>query len=306
VQGAAQAMGSLWITDVRRMIRIRMGRKAQSMKRSRLEAFNQMFGYKPIIGMVHLPPLPGAPFYDDKGISDVIDYAVQEGLKLQKGGVSAIEVENYLDASYFPGTVGPELVAAMSIITHEVRKVVDIPLGVCVLADPVASIAVAHAAKAEFIRATFFTEASVDVSGLVLGRPHEILRYRKFLDPSIKIFADVHIKHSAPLAPRPIEQSAYDMAYFLADGIIISGKHTGFPTNIEDVRVVKEAVADVPILIGSGVNVTTAPELLGIADGAIVGSTLKVEGDAKNPVDPERVRKIIRTVETIRANTRKA
>ncbi|MDD4337373.1 MAG: BtpA/SgcQ family protein, partial [Firmicutes bacterium] len=126
------------------------------------------------------------------------------------------------------------------------------------------------------------------------------------LDPSIKIFADVHIKHSAPLAPRPIEQSAYDMAYFLADGIIISGKHTGFPTDIEDVRVVKEAVADVPILIGSGVNLTTAPELLGIADGAIVGSTLKVEGDAKNPVDPERVRKMMKTVETIRANTRRA
>lgn len=272
------------------------------MKQSRLDAFNDQFGYKAIVGMIHLPPLPGAPLYDGTGLSSIVDYAVAEAAKLQAGKVSAIEIENYLDASYFPGTVGPELVAAMSIIANEVRKTVSLPVGICILADPIASIAVAHSVGAQFIRATFFTEASVDVSGLVLGRPHEILRYRKFLDPSVKIFADVHIKHSAPLAPRPIEQSAYDAAYFLADAIIISGKHTGFPTSVADVRAVKQAVSDVPILIGSGLRPDSIDELLSIADGAIVGSTFKIDGKAENCVDPKRVDQMMAAVERVRRN----
>lgn len=272
--------------------------------RSRLEVFNEMFGYKPIIGMVHLPPLPGSPLYDGNGISSVIEYAIDEARKLEASGVNGVEIENYLDASYFPGSVGPELVASMAVVGHEVRKAVKLPLGICVLADPMASIAVAHIAKAEFIRATVFTEASVDVSGVILGRPHEVLRYRKFLDPSIKIFADVHIKHSAPLAPRPIEESAYDAAYFLADAVIISGKHTGFPTPTRDVRAVKEVLPDVPVLVGSGLNVDTVEELFRFADGAIVGTSLKVGGKSENPVDPKRVQELMAAV--AKARGRKA
>ncbi len=268
--------------------------------RPRLEAFNEMFGYKPVIGMIHLPPLPGSPLYDGNGVSSVIDYAIDEARKLEAGGVNGVEIENYLDASYFPGSVGPELVAAMAVVGHEVRRAVKLPLGICVLADPMASIAVAHVAKAEFIRATVFTEASVDVSGVIFGRPHEILRYRKFLDPSIKIFADVHIKHSAPLAPRPIEESAYDAAYFLADAVIISGKHTGFPTPTRDVRAVKEVLPDVPVLVGSGLNVDTVEELFRFADGAIVGTSLKVGGKSENPVDPKQVEELVAAVAKIR------
>ena len=273
--------------------------------KSRLTAFNEMFGHKAIIGMVHLPPLPGSPLYDDKGISSTIEFAMDEARKLQDGGVDAIEIENYLDASYFPDAVGPELVSAMAIIAHEVRKVTDIPMGICILADPTAGLAVAHAIRAQFVRATFFTEASVDVSGLVLARPHQLLRYRKFLDPSVKIFADVHIKHSAPLAPRPIEKSAYDAAYFQADAVIISGKHTGFPTRMDDVRAVKRVLPEVPVLIGSGLRQSSAAEFLEVADGAIVGSSLKQDGDAANPVDCERVRSLMEVVRRVR-ETREA
>lgn len=268
---------------------------------TRLESFNAMFGSKPVIGMIHLPPLPGSPLYDGGGIASVIGYAVDEARKLERNGVQGLEAENFLDASYFPGTVGPELVSAMSIIAHEVRKAVRVPLGICILADPIACIAVAHAVRAEFIRATVFTEASVDVSGLVLGRPHEILRYRKFLDPSIKIFADVYIKHSAPLARRSIQESAYDAAYFLADAVLISGKHTGMLTPIEDVKAAKEVLPDVPVLVGSGFNCKSAPELLQYADGAIVGTSLKVDGKSENPVDERRVRELVEAVKARRA-----
>jgi len=267
---------------------------------NRLDKFTSLFGHKPIIGMVHLPALPGSPLYEGNGIGSIIELAIEEALKLEQGGVNGIEIENYLDASYYPGTVGPELVSAMAIIAHEIRKRVHLPLGICVLADPIASIAIAHAVKAEFIRATVFTEAVVDVSGLIVGRPHEILRYRKFLDNSVKIFADVQIKHSAPLAPRPIAESAYDAAYFLADAVIISGKHTGFPTPVMDVKTAKEVLPDVPVLVGSGLNTENINELFMYADGGIVGTFLKYEGRSENRIDPERVRRLTEAAKRFR------
>jgi len=268
---------------------------------TKLQEFKDLFNAeKPIIGMIHLKPLPGSPIYDGEGLKKVLDAALEDAEALLKGGVNGIEVENYNDPSYFPDKAPSETIASMAIIAYELRKAFpDIILGICVLADPESSIAIAHVSKAQFIRATFFTEAAVDVSGLVIRKPHAILRYRKFLDPSIKIFADVHIKHSAPLAARPIEESAYDAAYFLADAVIISGKHTGFPTNADDIRRVKEILPDFPVLIGSGLNPDNAPQLLKYADGAIVGTFFKYDGKTSNKVDSERVKKLIKVVEEI-------
>jgi membrane complex biogenesis BtpA family protein len=268
---------------------------------TRLDVFKKMFGSeKPIIGMIHLKPLPGSPLYDGSGLSNTIECALEDAEMLLNGGVNGLEVENYGDASYFPDTAPPDTIASLSIVAHEIRKgYPETILGICLLSDPMASIAIAHSVKAQFIRATFFTEASVDVSGLVLRRPHEILRYRKFLDPSIKIFADVHIKHAAPLAYRPIEESAYDAAYFLADAVIVSGKHTGFPTNVEDVKKVKTVLPDEPVLIGSGTRLENVEELLSYADGAIVGTSFKVDGVSVNPVDVQRTKAFMSKVKEI-------
>ena len=256
---------------------------------------------KPIIGMLHLLPLPGGPMYDDKGLDKVIARALYDADALVRGGVSALQVENYSDPSYFVNHAAPETVAAMSIVGNEVRKAFpDLPMGVCLLADPEAGLAVAHCIKAQFVRATFFTEAGVDVGGLALRSPHKILRYRKFLDPSIKIFADVHIKHSAPLGIRPIEDAAYDAAYFCADAVIVSGKHTGGETNMDDVIKVKEALPTFPVFVGSGINASNAKKMLAYADGAIAGTTLKRDGDTDNEVDYNRVRKFMSVVEQIR------
>lgn len=272
---------------------------------TRLELFKKQFSSaKPIIGMVHLRPLPGSPLYDGLGLDKTIEAALNDAeILLKIGGVNAIEVENFGDPSYFPDTAPPETVVSLAIVAYEIRKrYPEAILGICLLADPIASIAIAHNVKAQFIRATFFTEASVDVSGLALRRPHEILRYRKFLDPSIKIFADVHIKHSAPLVDRPIEDSAYDAAYFLADAVIISGRHTGFPTSVEDVKKVKSIVKDVPVLIGSGTNLENVGELLNYADGAIIGTAFKVNGISENPVDADRTRALMDKVNEIISN----
>lgn len=265
--------------------------------------FEQFFGVsKPIIGMIHLKPLPGSPIYDGSGLVKVISQAIEEAGKLIEGGVDAVQVENYNDPSYFPDVAPAETVASLSIVAHEIYKAFpDTLMGICLLADPIASIAVAHSSGAKFVRATVFTEASVDVSGLAIRRPHEILRYRKFLDPSIKLFADVHIKHSAPLAMRPIEESAYDAAYFLADAVIISGKHTGFETPIENLRKVRAVLPDYPILVGSGMNKLNAEKIFEVASGAFVGSTFKIDGDSYKSVDSERVKEFMCTVKKIRS-----
>jgi uncharacterized protein len=201
---------------------------------------------KPIIGMLHLPPLPGSPIYNGQGLKDVIERALFDAQELQEGGVDALEVENFSDPTYYPHEVGPELTAAMAVVSDHVVRAASIPVGICLLADPKASLSVAHAVGARFIRATFFTEASVDVSGLVLPHPHDLLRFRKFLDPTIKIFTDVHIKHSAPLVNRPLCDSALDAKYFLSDGVIISGTHTGKDTKLEHIQEAKNAVDEFP------------------------------------------------------------
>lgn len=269
---------------------------------NRVEQINQLFGIKkPIIGMLHLKPLPGSAIYDGEGLDKIIDAAIRDSENLLMGGVNALQIENYGDCSYFVNKAAHETIAAMSIIGYEIRKKFSkIPMGVCLLADPEASIAVAHCIKAQFVRATFFTEAGVDVGGLVLRTPHEILRYRKFLDHSIKILADVHIKHSAPLGVRPIEESAYDAAYFLADAVIISGKHTGKETSLEEVRKVKEVLQEFPVFVGSGVNKRNVKELFRYADGAVVGTSFKLSSLPNEPVCYERVVEFMNLINEIR------
>jgi len=273
------------------------------MINNKLKEFENLFGTKkPIIGMVHLPPLPGAPLYDGKGLDGIIEYALEEAGKLIDGGVDGIQVENYGDHSYFVNVAAHETVSAISVVAHELRKKYpDIPMGICLLADPKACIAVAHCVKAQFVRATVFTEAAVDVGGLALREPHDILRYRKFLDPSIKIFADVHIKHSAPLAYRPIEESAYDTAYFLADAVIISGKHTGKETPLEDVEKVKACLPDYPVLIGSGLNANNMESLFKYADGSFVGTYFKKGGDSFGTIEKDRVISLMKKIKEIRS-----
>ncbi|MFW6122548.1 MAG: BtpA/SgcQ family protein [Petrotogales bacterium] len=265
------------------------------------EIYNFFNKQKPVIGMLHLKPLPGSPVYDNEGLKPIIKHVLNEARKLVEGGVDALEIENYNDPSYFPDCAPAETTAAMAIIANEVNKAYPrVTLGVCVLADPISSIAVAHSSGAKFIRATFFTEASVDVSGLALRRPHKILRYRKFLDPSIKIFADVHIKHSAPLATRPIEESAYDAAYFLADAVILSGKHTGYETPLENVKKVRKLLPEFPIFIGSGTNKNNVSELLKYASGAIVGTSFKKNGKTEDDIEEYKVKDFMKNIERIR------
>src|SRR5439155_1563745 len=177
----------------------------------------------------------------------------------------------------------------------EIRRALpDAPLGVNVLkSDARSALAVATAIGARFIRVNVLAGAVVADQGIVQTDAHDLLRDRRQLGVDVAIFADVQGKHAVPLAPVELEQQARDLAArALADGLVVSGRATGDATPIEDVKRVRSAVPDVPILVGSGVTPETAPELLSLADALIVGTSLKRDGDVSAPVDPARVRRL--------------
>jgi membrane complex biogenesis BtpA family protein len=251
-----------------------------------------------LIGMVHLPPLPGSPRWDGS-IERVIDTALTDARNLVDNGMDALVVENYGDVPFTRGRVAASTVAAMTVIAREIRRALpETPLGVNVLkCDARSALGIAAAVGARFIRVNVLAGAVVADQGIVETDAYELLRERRLLGTDVAIFADVQGKHAVPLAPVEIEQQARDLASrSLADGLVVSGRATGDATPLGDVKRVRSAVPDVPILVGSGVTPETAAELLSIADALIVGTSLKRDGDVSNPVDPARVRRLVDAV----------
>ncbi len=249
---------------------------------------------QPLIGMVHLGPLPGSPRWGGS-IAEVVERALADARALEAGGLHALLVENHGDAPFTAGRVDAATVAAMTAVIAEIRRSVRLPLGVNVLKnDAQSGLAVAAATGARFIRVNVHVGAVVGDQGIIQSDAYNTLRYRRLLDADVKIFADVQAKHGAPLAPVELEQEARDcVSRGLADALVVSGKATGEATPLEDVKRVRSAVRDVPLLVGSGVTPDTVADLLSVADGAIVGTFLKRDGRLGNPVDADRVKRLV-------------
>jgi membrane complex biogenesis BtpA family protein len=248
-----------------------------------------------VIGMVHLPPLPGSPRWDGS-MERVVASALADARALVAGGADALLVENFGDAPFTPGRVEPATVAAMSVVAAAVRKAFpQAPLGVNVLKnDARAALAVAAAVGAEFIRVNVHAGAVLADQGIVQSDAYGTLRDRRLLDVAVTILADVGGKHAVPLAPVEVEQVARDLVHRgLADALVVSGPATGQATPLAEVKRVRSAVPEVPLLIGSGVTAETAAELLSVADGLIVGTSVKRGGDVRQPVDPARVETLV-------------
>jgi membrane complex biogenesis BtpA family protein len=240
--------------------------------------------------MVHLLPLPGSPRWGGS-LDAVVERAVGDARALVTGGFHACLVENYGDAPFSPGRVDPATIAAMGVVVAEVRRAVPAPIGVNVLKnDAMAALAVAAATGAAFVRVNVHVGAVVADQGLLQGDAYTTLRYRRLLGTDTRLFVDVGGKHAVPLAPVELEQVARDAAErALADALVVSGPATGAATDPGDVKRVRAAVPDRPLLVGSGVTPETIGSLLGLADGVIVGTWVKREGRTTNPVDPARV-----------------
>jgi len=254
---------------------------------------------KPLIGMVHLGPLPGSARYDAGALplSAVLERAAADARALAAGGADALMVENFFDAPFARDAVPPHTVAALTRAVLAVREAVGeaLPLGVnCLRNDARSALAIAHICGAQFVRINVYVGAAVTDQGIIEGAARTAVLYRRELGADVAIFADVFVKHAATLGDPTavtLEDAAKDAVLRgLADALIVSGAATGAATSPEDLRRVKAVLPDTPLLVGSGANVHTAASLLAHADGAIVGTSLKRDGDVAAPVDPERVR----------------
>ena len=210
-------------------------------------------------------------------------------------------MENFGDAPFFPASVPAHVVAHMTTIAADIRRAVpQLPLGINVLRnDGLSALAIGHAVGAAYIRVNVLCGVRVADQGLLHGSAHDLLRLRADLHAqSIKIFADVDVKHSAPLAERAIEDEVDDTLHRgLADALIVSGAGTGKATDPEKVKRVKAAAKTSPVFLGSGVTPQTLPALLPHADGFIVGTYFKKNGVASNAVDPRRVRELMNEIQ---------
>jgi uncharacterized protein len=262
----------------------------------------QIKGGKWIIGMVHVEALPGTPMHA-KPIQSIVNKSIEEALKLQDTGVDAILIENMHDVPYLKKNVGPEIVACMTAVSIELHRKVQLPIGIQVLAGAnKEALAVAQAARLEFIRAEGFTFAHVADEGYMESCAGELLRYRKMIGAEhIQIFTDIQKKHSshAITADISIKEHVDTASFFRSDGIIITGNSTGKEALIEDVKTAWQST-NLPLIIGSGITVANIENYWNFADAFIVGSEFKFEGKWENPISAERVSLFMDKVKELR------
>lgn len=245
---------------------------------------------KPIIGMLHVPALPGSPL-NSLEFEAIVDWVLRDAKILNDGGIDGFILENFGDLPFYPDHVPPHTVAFMSSLAREVGRNFKQPLGINVLRnDAMSALAVAAAVGARFIRVNIHTGARLTDQGIVEGNAYRLLRYRKLLGRDVKIFADVDVKHSSPLAARDLSNEVEEtISRGCADGIIVTGSATGKQTALEDLQQAVAAARDTPVLVGSGIDDNNVASLLAVADGLIVGTALKRDGVSANTVDSERV-----------------
>lgn len=248
----------------------------------------------PIIGVVHLLPLPTSPRWGGS-LKTVIDRAEQEATALASGGVDGLIVENFFDAPFAKNQVDPAVVSAMTVVVQRIQNLVTLPIGLNVLRnDAKSAMAIASCVRAQFIRVNVLTGVMATDQGLIEGEAYQILRYRRELGTDVKILADVLVKHARPLSSPNLTVAVKDtIERGLADAVILSGWATGSPPNIEDLELACGAANGTPVFIGSGANWENVGTLMQAADGVIVSSSLKRHGQIEQPIDPIRVSQFV-------------
>ncbi len=254
-----------------------------------MKLLRELFGVaKPVIAMVHLHALPGRPRHDKAaGLGPIAQAAAADLAALQAAGVDGLLFCNEADLPYQLG-VGQEAVAAMAAIIGQLRPDITLPFGVNLVWDPVASLAVARATGACFVREVF---TGVYESDLGVMRPDfgAIGGYRARTGAGlVAVFANITPEFASPLTGRNIAGRARSAAYLGVDALLISGPITGVPTDTGQLIQAKAAVPRVPVLANTGVKAGTVAGVLACCDGVIVGTDLKAGGDTWSRVDAAR------------------
>ncbi|HEX4950641.1 MAG TPA: BtpA/SgcQ family protein [Blastocatellia bacterium] len=257
---------------------------------------------KPILGMIHVGALPGTPA-NSQSVAALMAQAVSEARMYRNGGVDGIIIENMHDVPYLRGSVGPEIVAAMTMIGQAVKAEANLPVGVQILAGAnIEAMAVAHAAGLDFIRAEGYVFAHVADEGVIESSAAKLLRYRKLIGAeAVQVWADVKKKHSshAITADISLGATAEAVEFMRGDAVIVTGNVTGDAPQLADVHEVK-AHCRLPVLLGSGIDADNLATFYEVADGFIIGSFFKADGDWRQPVAAARVEKLMNVVQQLR------
>jgi membrane complex biogenesis BtpA family protein len=271
----------------------------------RLKSLKEVFEVEnPIIGMVHLMPLPGSPGHSGYGMGAIIDQALRDANALVEGGIDGLIVENMWDLPYYVGNeVPPEEMAAQAIAAKQVVMAVNVPVGINVIHNGGrVTLSIASAVGAKFIRVCGYTGAFVwDTGEFDHGVAADLMRFRKNLGAEhTKIFADVCKKHAVMFPGIDFKTHVTWTDFYLADALIVTGKMTGVPAELDEVKKAKELAPKCPVLVGSGANKENIARFLKYADGAIVGTSLKENGVAQNPVSVKRVKAFMRAARSVK------
>jgi membrane complex biogenesis BtpA family protein len=262
----------------------------------------RIFGVpKPVIAMLHLPALPGRPLHDrNAGVAAAVEAVGRDLEALQAAGVDGLLFCNEADLPY-QLRVGHEITAAMASVVGQLRADVRIPFGVNILWDPIASLAVARASGARFIREVLTGVYESDL-GMIEPQIGEIAAYRTAIGADeVALFDNIAPEFASAIGSRGVAERARGAAFLRVDAILISGPAAGIPFEMSDLRVAKEAAPDTPVIANTGVRADRIAEIFAVADGVIVGTSLKVDGMTWNPVDPDRAHRLMEAARSARS-----
>ncbi|MCM2502707.1 BtpA/SgcQ family protein [Aureimonas altamirensis] len=278
-----------------------MASNGSPVGRGDTDTLRRIFGVdKPLIGVVHLMPIPGSPRYDGSGVEALYERGLADARAYLDNGCHGVIVENHGDVPFAkPDDIGPETSAVMAVVADRIRRALRRPMGINVLANAaIPALAIATASQAAFVRVNQWANAYVANEGFMEGEAARAMRYRALLRANgVSIFADAHVKHGAHaiVADRPVEELVRDLVFFDADVVIATGQRTGHAADPAYIDMIRQA-GGLPTLVGSGVTPDNVNDILAVSDGVIVASSLKHDGVWWNAVDPERVRRFAASV----------
>jgi hypothetical protein len=267
-----------------------------------MDALERILGVrKPLVAAATLLGLPGRPRYDAQGgIDKVVDSAARDIELLQRGGVDALMFVNEHDLPY-PAEAGVEAVAAMSAIIGRLRALVSVPFGIDMLWDAKATLAIAHATSACFVRGVFAGVFESD-SGLLMRDWGALAGYRHQIGAdNVAVFTNVMPEYAWPVSDRPLLDRVRSAAALGVDGLLVTGGYIGVSPTSEALDEVKQAAPRLPVLAITGVTEASITRIMSVADGAIVGSALRRDSSVFNPVDPDRVQRMVALAAAARA-----
>ncbi|MGB4829188.1 MAG: BtpA/SgcQ family protein [Paracoccaceae bacterium] len=267
-----------------------------------MSRFKAVFGAKkPVIAMVHLGALPGTPLYDAKaGVEGILAGAARDLDALQGAGVDAVMFGNENDRPY-ELKVDVASTATMAFVIGRLRDRITMPFGVNVLWDPMATMALAAATGAAFVREIFTGTYASDM-GVWAPDAGAARRYQARLGISgVATLYNVSAEFAGSLDPRPLADRARSAVFSsIPDAVLVSGAITGEAAEMRDLEAVKAVLPETPVLANTGVKHATVAEVLRVADGCIVGSALKIGGDTWAAVDPDRAKDFMDRVRAVR------